>query len=61
MLVKEGVAFASLLPASNDVCDSHGFADDLASAQIKPADGRALATAVRKGRKALKPLRNPWG
>ena len=60
-LVKEGVAFAYLLPASEGACDSHGFADDLARTQIKPGDGRALATAIRKGRKVLKPLKNPWG
>jgi hypothetical protein len=60
-IVEAGVAFAYLLPASEGVCDSHGFADDLARTQIKPGDGRALATAIRKGRKVLKPLKNPWG
>ena len=37
------------------------LADDLAKARLNIADKRALAAAVRKGRTALKPLKNPWG
>lgn len=60
-IVKEGVAFAYLVPASESVCNSHGLADDLATVRVKPEDGHGLAAAVRRGRKTLKPLRNPWG
>ena len=60
-IVKGGVALAYLLPSSEGACDSYGFADDLASTPIKFEDRRSLSTAIRKGRKALKPLKNPWG
>jgi hypothetical protein len=59
-IVKEGVAFAYLVPATEGACDSHEFADDLAGAQAKPEDARAMAAAIRRGRKVLKPLKNPW-
>jgi heme oxygenase len=60
-IVKEGVAFAYLVPASEGVCNSHGLADDLAAVRVKPQDRQSLARAVRRGQKTLKPLRNPWG
>jgi hypothetical protein len=60
-IVKEGVTFAYLVPPNEGACDSHGFADDLTGAQIRPDDARAAAAAIRRGRKVLKPLKNPWG
>ena len=60
-IVKEGVPCAYLIPAGESPCNSHEFAEDLASAEITVEDRRALGAAVRRGRKALKPLKNPWG
>jgi len=60
-IVKEGVACAYLVPAGGRGCNSHEFAEDLASAELTVEDRRALAAAIRRGRKALKPLKNPWG
>lgn len=60
-IVREGVPCAYVIPAGGRVCDSHEFAEALASAEIMVPDRRALAAAVRRGRKALKPLKNPWG
>jgi hypothetical protein len=50
-----------LVPAGEGNCNSHEFAADLADAGLSIQDSRAFAIAVRKGRKALKPLKNPWG
>jgi PHD/YefM family antitoxin component YafN of YafNO toxin-antitoxin module len=60
-IMQAGVPCAYLVPAGDHKCDSHGLADDLAHAELSNDDRRALAAAVRKGRKALKPLKNPWG
>jgi hypothetical protein len=60
-IVRAGVPCAYLIPTSERGCNSHEFADDLASADIAVEDRRALAAAIRRGRKALKPLKNPWG
>jgi hypothetical protein len=60
-IVKAGVPCAYLLPAGGGRCNSHEFAADLAGAGAAMQDRRALAAAVRKGRKTLKPLKNPWG
>jgi hypothetical protein len=60
-IVKAGVPCAYLVPAAGGKCDSHEFAADLADAGLSAQDRRALAAAVRKGRKTLKPLKNPWG
>jgi len=60
-IVKLGVPYARLVPASVSGCSSHELAADLAKAALPTEDRRALAAAVRKGRNALKPLRNPWG
>ena len=60
-IVSEGVLCAYLIPAGGRGCNSHEFAEDLASAEITLADRRAIAAAVRRGRQALKPLKNPWG
>jgi hypothetical protein len=60
-IVKEGVPCAYLVPVGGGNCNSHEFAADLAGAGLSIADRRALASAVRKGRNTLKPLKNPWG
>ncbi len=60
-IVMEGVPCAYLVPAAGAKCNSHEFAADLADAGRGIQDRRALAAAVRKGRKILKPLKNPWG
>ena len=60
-IVREGVPCAYLIPAGELGCNSHEFAEDLASGEITIEDRRAIAAAVRRGRKALKPLKNPWG
>jgi antitoxin (DNA-binding transcriptional repressor) of toxin-antitoxin stability system len=61
-IVKEGVPCAYLVPAGEHEhkCDSYELAEDLASAELSDKDRRTLAAAVRRGRKALKPLKNPW-
>ena len=60
-IVKLGVPYALLVPASPAGCNSHELAEDLAKTDLPAEDRRALAVAVRKGRKALKSLKNPWG
>jgi antitoxin (DNA-binding transcriptional repressor) of toxin-antitoxin stability system len=60
-IVKEGVPCAYLVPAAGHLCDSHEFAEDMASTELTDEDRRALAAAVRRGSKAIKPLKNPWG
>lgn len=60
-VVKLGVPYALLVPASPSGCNTHELADDLAGAALPAEDRRGLAAAVRKGRKALKRLENPWG
>jgi hypothetical protein len=60
-IVELGVPYALLVPVWPAGCNSHELADDLAQADLPAADRRELAAAVRKGRKALKSLRNPWG
>jgi PHD/YefM family antitoxin component YafN of YafNO toxin-antitoxin module len=60
-IVKEGVPCAYLVPAGEPKCDSHEFAEDLASAELANEDRRALTAAVRRGRRSLKPLKKPWG
>jgi antitoxin (DNA-binding transcriptional repressor) of toxin-antitoxin stability system len=60
-IVKLGVPYALLVPAAAPGCDSHELAADLARANLPAEDRRNLAAAIRKGHKALKPLKNPWG
>ena len=60
-IVKLGVPYALLVPAVPVMCSSHQLADDLAKNNLPLEDRRALLLALRKGRKALKPLKNPWG
>jgi antitoxin (DNA-binding transcriptional repressor) of toxin-antitoxin stability system len=60
-IVRLGIPYALLVPASPRGCNSHELADDLAGADWPAEDRQALAAVVRKGRKALKALKNPWG
>ncbi len=60
-IVKLGIPYALLVPASPIRCDSHELADDLAGAALPAEDRREMAAAVRLGRKALKAPKNPWG
>lgn len=60
-LVEDGIPYAHLVPVSGANCNTHQLADDLAPAALGTDDRRALAAAIRKGRKNLKPLKNPWG
>jgi hypothetical protein len=60
-IVRLGVPCALLVPAPEGGCTSHELADDLAKACVNVEDRRAFSAALRKGRKSLKPLRNPWG
>ena len=60
-IAKLGVPYALLVPAAEPGCNSHELAEDLAKTDLRPEDRRDLAAAVRKGRKTLKPLKNPWG
>ena len=60
-LVKDGIPYAHLLPVNGAGCSTHELADDLTDAELSFADRRALASAVRDGRKQLRPLKNPWG
>jgi hypothetical protein len=48
-----------LVPANGASCTTHELADDVEKAQLSADDRRALAAAVRKGRKILKPLKKP--
>jgi hypothetical protein len=59
-IVSKGVPFAYLIPANNRGCSSHEFADDLAANPLAAGDRQALGVAVRRARKALRPLENPW-
>ena len=59
-IVKEGVPCAYLLPAPATQTGSHELADDLAGIELAAADRHALASAIRRGRQALKSLKNPW-
>jgi antitoxin (DNA-binding transcriptional repressor) of toxin-antitoxin stability system len=60
-IAKLGVPYALLVPAAATGCNSHELAADLAGANLPAEDRRNLAAAILKGRKALKPLKNPWG
>ena len=60
-IVKLGVPYALLVPASGPVCTSHELADDWGEAELSGEDRRTWAITLRKGRKTVKPLKNPWG
>jgi antitoxin (DNA-binding transcriptional repressor) of toxin-antitoxin stability system len=59
-LVKGGVPYARLVPVPAENCSSRDLADDLAGIKLGIEDRKEMAAAVRKGRKQLKPLKNPW-
>lgn len=59
-IVKQGVPYGRLVPATERPCNSHQLADQLAPVELSVADRRALSFAVRSGRKSLKPIKNPW-
>ena len=59
-LVKKGIPYAHLVRVKGASCSTHELADDLAEAELSADDRHALASAVRKGRKHLRPLKNPW-
>ncbi len=59
-LVNNGIAYAHLVPANEESCNTHELADDLDEAELSAADRRVLASGVCKGRKILKALKNPW-
>ena len=60
-IVNEGIPCAYLVPAGNRKCSSHDLAEDFAAAKLASEDRRALSSAIRRGRKVFKPLKNPWG
>ena len=49
-----------LVPANGASCTTHELADDVDETELSAGDRRTLASVVRKGRKLLKPLKNPW-
>jgi antitoxin (DNA-binding transcriptional repressor) of toxin-antitoxin stability system len=59
-LIRNGVAQARLVPVIGTGCNTHELADDLAEAELSLEDRRAFGFAVRKARKELRPLKNPW-
>jgi antitoxin (DNA-binding transcriptional repressor) of toxin-antitoxin stability system len=59
-IMKEGVACAYLVPAAQAPCNSHLFADYLTANEFPQADRKEMASALHKGRKSLKRLKNPW-
>jgi antitoxin (DNA-binding transcriptional repressor) of toxin-antitoxin stability system len=58
-IVKAGIPCAYLIPAGERRCNSHELAEDLEDNEMSVEDRRALAATLRKGRRVLKPLRNP--
>jgi len=59
-IVRKGVPCAYLVPAVAGGISSHELADDLADAELGAEDRHSFAATLRKGRKTLKPLKNPW-
>jgi len=59
-IVKKGVPYAYLVPVAESGCDTLELAEHLAKNELSIQDKRAVASAIRKGRKTLKPLKNPW-
>ena len=59
-LTHNGIAHARLVPPKDAVCNSHELAEDLAARPPRLADRRSLRNAIRKGRRYLKPVKNPW-
>jgi prevent-host-death family protein len=59
-IVSRGVPCAYLVPIGERETSSHELADDLAGTEFSADERRAIGAALRKGRQALKPLKNPW-
>jgi antitoxin (DNA-binding transcriptional repressor) of toxin-antitoxin stability system len=59
-LIKNGVPYARLVPPNGASCNTHELADDVDEVKFSAEDRRTLASAIRKGRKTLKSLKNPW-
>jgi antitoxin (DNA-binding transcriptional repressor) of toxin-antitoxin stability system len=59
-LLKNGQPQARLVPIETASCDSHQFADNLDSARLTKKERNAWVSDLRKGRKRIKPLTNPW-
>ena len=59
-IVKEGIPCAYLVPADEFRCNSHEFADDIASAELPAEDRHAIGSRISRARKALRPITNPW-
>ena len=60
-IVKKGVPCAHLVPPVGRGSTTHELADDLAGVELSAEDRRSFSAAIQKGRKALGPLKNPWG
>ena len=59
-LVKGGVPYARLVPVPGGSCSSRDLAEDLAGTKLGIEDRKEMGAALRKGRKQLKPVNNPW-
>ncbi len=60
-IVRKGIPCAYLIPPVEPGSTSHELADDLAEVELSPEERRSFAADIRKGRKVLKSLKNPWG
>ena len=58
-VVDKGVPCAHLVPIPRN-CNSHELANDLGGATLDRDEEAAYGSTIRKGRKILKPLKNPW-
>lgn len=60
-IVKDGVPYGYLVPATDPGGNSHELAEDLEETELSAEERREFAATIKNGRKALEPLRNPWG
>ena len=60
VLLKNGVPFARLVPAGEQVCHGGDLADALAAVELSPADARAWLRDLKAARKKLKPPCDAW-
>ena len=60
-IVRKGVTCAYLVPTAGRGSSSHELAADLAEVELSAEERRSFAADIRKGRKALKPPKSPWG
>ena len=60
-IVRKGVPCAHLVPPIERGSTSHELADDLVGGELSAEDRRSFSADIRKGRKALRPLKNPGG